>query len=421
MLRLLDFNNFFSERGGGIRTYHLRKLAWLAARRDVDYTLLAPAAESQTIEHGPHARIVYVRGLPVPGAPGYRICLNPARVRETIEARSPDLIEVGAPYVDPLLVLNALRHRPPTARPVIAGFWHAHYPEAYFQAYGDRILPAVGRLLRACGFWYARHTYGRFDAVFAASRFAVDALLGQGIGRLIQCPLGVDTVCFNPARRDPALRRSIGASGRPLVFFPHRLRNEKGLDAVLNAIPSIADRAPALFVFAGIGPGLERVQRLVASRPDCRYIGYVDSPDEMARWYASSDIVYALSNWETFGLSIVEAMASGAAVIAADRGAGADWISASGAGRLVNRDDVAALVNVSVELLQRQDLQALGARGTRFVRNGLSWDACFERQLACSRLLVDAHRRGQSLQFPIRFASATGIASPQGFDTLSAS
>lgn len=391
-LRIADFNNHFSFEGGGVRTYHLRKLDHLARRADVDYSLIVPSDRDHVESRG-RARIYHLRAPRVPGNAAYRLLLNPFKLAAALRRIRPHVVEVGGPYVDPFLVRMA------TGRldTVISGFWHTHYPSAYFEYYGNRLSPRVGRLLERAGWALARRTYDHYDATFAAADCVISDLRDQGIERVIQCPLGTDLELFNPHRRDPALRREIGAEGRPLLFFPHRLLAEKGVLELVAAVPAIAEQTGAVFAFAGVGPEYPLVARLVRARDDCHYLGYLGSPEEMARWYATSDLVFGLSAWETFGLSVVEAMASGTPVVGADRGAVRDWIERAGCGVTVTHGDTGALIAATVAMLGRDNLAEIGRRGREFAVRHFSWERTFERQLAHYRALVAAHRDGISL------------------------
>jgi len=388
-IRIADFNNHFSFQGGGVRTYHLRKLEHLAERDDVSYSLIVPSDRDE-IEHRGLARIVHLRAPRVPGNSAYRLLLNPFKLRAVIDRLRPDVIEVGGPYVDPFLIRLATRD----LDTVVSGFWHTHYPSAYFEFYGNRLSPGVGKLLERAGWALARRTYESYDATFAAADCVIADLRDQGISRVIQCPLGTDLELFNPLRRDPNLRRSLGAGDRPVLFFPHRLLAEKGVLELVDAVPAIAAQTDAAFVFAGVGPEYQLVSRLVRERNDCHYLGYLEDPVEMARWYASSDLVFGLSAWETFGLSVVEAMASGAPVVGADQGAVRDWIARSGCGVTVSHGDTSGLIAATVSLLGRDNLAEIGRRGREFAVRHFSWERTFERQLAHYRALVAARRAG---------------------------
>jgi len=390
-IRIVDFNNHFSFQGGGVRTYHLRKLAHLAEREDVSYSLLVPSDRDE-IEHRGLARIVHLRAPRVPGNSAYRLVLNPFKLRAVLRRLRPHVVEVGGPYVDPFLIRLATRD----LDTVVSGFWHTHYPSAYFEYYGNRVSTRVGRLLERAGWALARGTYDRYDATFAAADCVISDLRDQGIERVIQCPLGTDLDLFHPLRRDHELRRSIGAEGRPLLFFPHRLLAEKGVLELVEAVPAIAEQTGAVFVFAGVGPEYELVAELVRARGDCHYLGYLQSAQELARWYATSDLVFGLSAWETFGLSVVEAMASGTPVVGADRGATRDWIVRSGCGVTVRHGDTGALIAATVSILGRDNLEEIGRRGREFALRNFSWERTFERQLVHYRALVAARLAGSA-------------------------
>lgn len=389
-LRLVDFNNMFSFHGGGVRTYHLRKLEYYARREDVDYTLMIPSDRDEVEQHG-RARMVHLRAPHMPGTTAYRHKLDPVGLGRAFALARPQLVEVGGAYVDPLLVAAATRGLGVCR----VGFWHTHYPEAYFGFYGQRLAPWVGEALRKVGWWYARRTYGAFHAVLAATRCVVDSLVANGIHRVMECPLGVDTERFSPHRRDESLRSCFGAEGRPLVFFPHRLLREKGIFELVEAIPRILREHPAVFVLAGTGPGEPAVRDLVARHPEVHYVGYIESPEEMARYYATSDLVLALSPFETFGLSIVEAMASGAPLVGPSGGAGQEWIRLAACGESATYGDVSSLVDVTLRLLRRPDLPDLGLRGHRYVTTHFRWDRVFERQLGLYRRIL-AHVGGEA-------------------------
>ncbi len=400
-IRLLDFNNFFSFTGGGVKTYHMHKLEYFGSRKDVHYTLVIPSTEDRVDRYG-LARVRHLRAPSVPVANNYRLSFNYFKLRKILKETQPDLIEVGGPYLDPFLVTSAA-HGLDT---ILTGFWHTDYPTAYLEFYANRVLPGSGRFLRELGWGFARKTYGRYKATFAAADCVVNELDRQQIPGVIQTPLGVDIERFNPRHADPILRREVGAENRPLIFFPHRLLREKGIHEVVAGVPAIAEATGAVFVFAGTGPELPLVQKLTYERDDCHYIGYIKSPDKMARWYASSDMIFGLSAWETFGLSIIEAMASGVPVVGADQGAARDWITRANCGKVVPHGNTKKLIGATIDLLNQADLKDIGRRGRQFVETHFSWPATFDRLLQYYQKLILAHRTKAPLPSePIRLVT----------------
>lgn len=404
-LRIVDFNSMFSFSGGGIRTYHVRKLAYFGERDDVAYHLIVPSDRDEIEEHG-SARLYHVATPSALRVRNYSLIIHPRQLARLVSDIQPDIIEAGAPYTDPLLARLLTRR----CDAVMVGFWHTHYPTAYLEFYGNRVAQPLGRALARLGWHLAERTYGFFDATIAAADCVVDDLLAAGIERVIQCPLGVDVDVFHPRRRDPERRRELGASERrPLVFFPHRLLSEKGIIEVVDAVPRIAAATGAVFVFAGTGPESPRVEALCRARDDCHFLGFVDGVDEMARWHASADVSFGLSAWETFGFSVLEAMSSGVPLVAADRGAARDWVSRARCGALVPHGDAEALVQATIDLLQRPDRAEYGQRARAFVTEHFSWERALGRMLDFYRRLVAAHRAGTQLDdFPYRLDTGAG-------------
>ena len=103
----------------------------------------------------------------------------------------------------------------------------------------------------------------------------------------------------------------------------------------------------------------------------------------MARYYASVDIGLALSGWETFGLSILESMASGNALVGASAGAAFEHVTESGAGTILKERTPEALADAIVELYH-SDMQAM-KRKARAYAEKFSWNDCFMRQLKLYR------------------------------------
>jgi glycosyltransferase involved in cell wall biosynthesis len=104
--------------------------------------------------------------------------------------------------------------------------------------------------------------------------------------------------------------------------------------------------------------------------------------------------VFALSPFETFGLSAAEAMASGSALIAADRGAVSEFVMRAECGVLVLYNDVEALAERTIALLSSGQLAQAGERAYRYATQHLSWTAAFDRMVDFYHDIVATVRRG---------------------------
>jgi alpha-1,6-mannosyltransferase len=213
--------------------------------------------------------------------------------------------------------------------------------------------------------------------------------------RLSYIPLGVDNQKFRPSHKDNLLVNKLKSEvpERLTIFFPHRFCEEKGLRLLLTAYPILCGRLPAepTIVFAGTGPDLPLVQKAAQEHEHIRSIGFVKTEAEMARWHASCEMGLALSGWETFGLSILEGMASGQCFVGANTGAAAEHIAAAHCGELLPERTPQALADAICKLASKNDRETLRQNARRYAEK-FSWDACFTKQ---QELYMTEHRRGE--------------------------
>jgi len=127
---------------------------------------------------------------------------------------------------------------------------------------------------------------------------------------------GVDTGLFDPGKRDERLRRSWGAGPETVVAISvGRMAVEKNLPLTVRAMEAMQVARPgSVGVFVGDGP---RAKALEEEHPGFVYAGSRIGED-LARHYASADVFVFPSETETFGNVVLEAMASGLAVVAYD-------------------------------------------------------------------------------------------------------
>lgn len=393
MLTVLDVNNFWSPTGGGVRRYELEKARVLGGRGDVRFVFVLPGKHTHTEEreHG----VVFEHLASMPSRGEYRSIVTSGGLRRVFERHRPDVIEVGEPIFLPPLVQRAVRGLDP--QPALVGFWHADFPRTY-TGLGMRLIhPRLEPIGERFGWSWMRRAFRKFDAMFVASRWVGDNLMANGIERLYYTPLGVDAQTFSPSRRDLQLRERFcaGEPHRAVLVFPHRFSEEKGLRNMLRAYALLCERVrpqPAL-VFAGTGPEQALVEQAVREHEHVHFVGYLDSREELARHFASSDICPCLSKFETFGLSTAEALASGIAVVAADEGCAGELVERSGGGLTVPYNDSQALADAIATLIGEGRLRERGESGRAFAER-LTWDATFERELSFYREILAHKRRG---------------------------
>lgn len=382
MFTIVDFNNFWSPSGGGVRRYHLQKMDFYKQQKDVLLVFVMPDGKTYTEQVSDSLVIEHVEAYRFPGNWEYRFMWKQSQIQPVLKKYSPQVIEVGSPYILPTVVRRAARKVCPNA--ALLSFWHADFPVTYVgRPVTNKLGSALGSIAQRVAFWYARREFAHYDAVEVSCKEVMNRLAENHLPKPCWVPLGCDIKMFSPEKHDAKLAADFkgGNPNRLTIFFPHRFCEEKGIELLLGAYDELTQELgiePEL-ILAGTGPYLPQVQDAVKTHEHIRYAGFIKSIDEMARHYASVDLGLALSGWETFGLSILESMASGNAQIGASTGAAYEHVKESGAGIILEERTPHALAQAIIKLYQ-SDLTDKKAKARQYAER-FSWNDCFKRQL----------------------------------------
>lgn len=338
---------FYTAESGGVRTYLTAKMQWLAKQPGIKHIVVAPSRIEVR-----DTRFIAVPSVPIPYARGYRMPLSCRIAAHRIQQLQPDLIEVGDPYQ---FAWAALRVKDRTGVPVV-GFCHSDLPRLVGRRFGSQA--------QRVALHYFRNLYRRFDMVLAPSRVMVRYLKDMGIERVRHQPLGVDTEIFSPSRRDPVLRKELGLpQDARLLIYAGRFTREKQLHVLVDAIRRLG--SPYHLLLVGSGGAAP-----VADRVIC--LPFQKQTSSLARLVASCDALVHPGDQETFGLVVLEAMASGIPVIGANAGGVGELIDDRTGIRVAPRSGEALAEGISE--LYRRDLQELGANARRKVAELYAWD-----------------------------------------------
>ena len=153
--------------------------------------------------------------------------------------------------------------------------------------------------------------------------------------------------------RRTLLLESLGlAPELPLVLFAAKLQPWKAPHDLVAAMDRL-DR-PANLVVIGDGPLRADVERLAASRPWMRTLGFVNQT-AIGEWYGAADLFVLPSRRERWGLAVNEAMAAGAVPIVSDAvGCGPDLVA--DIGWIYPAGDVPALVRAIAQACEPEAL-----------------------------------------------------------------
>jgi len=157
-----------------------------------------------------------------------------------------------------------------------------------------------------------------------------------------------------------------------------RLSEEKDLRVLFQAYAVLARGRPGLRLeVVGDGPLRPLAEEVARSRSDVTIRGLCPYGTELARLYAQADVLAVPSRNETFGLAVVEAFASGIAVVATRRGGPVELI-APPVGALARPGDSGDLAEKLAQVLDRRPSARLCRR---HAERHFSWDRTFNRLL----------------------------------------
>src|ERR1700733_10422206 len=253
----------------------------------------------------------------------------------------------------------------------------------------------VGVLLKALGWplkllftsaaqrhhsWITRWLISRMDAIIATSTVSASFLKREAT----VIPHGVDTDLYMPPADRAAAFAEAGLPGRYAVGCFGRVRAQKGSDVFVEAMCRLLPRYPD---FAAVIVGAVAVEqsafandlkkRIEAAGLQSRIVITGELPiAEVQRWYQRLTIYAFTSRNEGFGLTLIEAMAVGAALVASRAGAAELVVEDGVTGVLTPPGDVEALVT-ALEPLMRDPNSAttMGARARARVLEKFSLDA----------------------------------------------
>lgn len=321
---------------GGVNR-HIALLGAELRSRGHEVRILAPA--DGPVEPGvmPLGRTI---GIPFNGSVA-RLAFGPriaTRIRVALKRARPDIVHVHEPFAPSASLLALMAAKVPTV--------------ATFHVAGD------SRLYRASGLPLGR-LWRKLDARIAVSQAArgtVEKVFGPG-ARIV--PNGVSLAAFTNVP-------PVDTEGGTVLFFG-RLEKRKGPGVLLEAAVDLLDRRPdTRIVIAGDGPMAEALRGSVTDRhaANISFTGYFDEADQVALLGSATVVCLPALGGESFGLTVVEALAAGRPLVASDIPGYA--AVAGDAAVLVEPGNPAALAGALRNVLDDRDrMRDLGVRARR--------------------------------------------------------
>lgn len=333
---------------GGVQV-HVRDLAEEFMRLGHWVTVLAPAEDEHSLPD-------YVVSAGKPIAVPYNGsvakinfgvgALN--RARDWIRSADLDVMHVHEPLSPGVGALAIWAARGP-----IVGTWHSSYEKS-------RALSA--------GFFLAQTVMEKISGRIAVSELARTTLVDHVGGDAVLIPNGVNCHKYQVADRLPGWPGEGGA----IMFLGRIDEPRKGLPVLLEALPAIVAQHPGVRVVV-VGPGdVDGLRKELSQdlRERITFLGLAPEEEKIAAYHSVDLYIAPNTGGESFGIVLLEAMASRTCVLASDLEAFDRVLDRGRAGRLFRNEDPQDLAAKAVELLS-DDQQRLRLADAGYERSWL--------------------------------------------------
>lgn len=226
-----------------------------------------------------------------------------------------------------------------------------------------------------------------FDVVVTTSRYAAEEFENTG-ARMELVPLGVDLQVFNPSVAHPP------AAGEGPLQLCHvgRMSREKDPQLAIRTAVELHRRGvPIQMHVYGTGADLDWLKEIAGDAP-VEFHGYVDGRAKVAEAFGRAHISLSVSPNETFGLAVLEALATGTPVVTANRGGAHELVEAT-CGDWADPDPVllADAVEGLAGRLAVPGGQEVVRAAARERAEKFTWSATVERLLTIHRSLAEKY------------------------------
>ncbi len=321
-MKILDLCEFYSERGGGVRSY-LTKLGTYATEAGHDLVIVAPGPRDETIEDG-GALIERYAAPRMPYDATYHMPLRLGRMRELIRKHSPDVLQVSSPFV-PAIVSASLPQEfsPGMVRSYV---YHSDPIGCYLKPFAQQKIPTFFQDMTLAPAWaWMRKVCSNHDLNVVAGPWLQHDLSEHGCQRVVSVDFGINHEVFGPHRRDEALRaRFLGDLAQnpeaKLLLIAGRLAADKRQKRLVDAAISLAGQRPIGLVVLGDGPERERLIQAAGDLPQAHFLKFTKDRNEYASVLASVDALIHGSICETYGFVLAETLCSGTPIVVPQAG-----------------------------------------------------------------------------------------------------
>ncbi|CAG9622440.1 glycosyltransferase family 4 protein [Sutcliffiella rhizosphaerae] len=364
-MKIAIFTDTFAPDVNGVaRT--LQRFTKHLEKNNMEYKVFAPETPGKDLFSSQIHRFM---SLPFFLYPDCRLAFpNMISVKAQLLAFKPDIIHIATPFN---IGLCGLHFAKKLGIPVV-GSYHTDF-DKYLEYYDLQFLSKI--------LWRYMHWFHRsMRKIFVPSTATQEHLRKHGFTNTSIWPRGVDCAVFQPDFSPKKLKQKYHIKEKYLLTYVGRLAPEK--DVAL--LPRIQASLPEFiknnvhWLLVGDGPFKQELSNLTTK--NMTFTGFL-SGNGLAEVYAASDLFVFPSATETFGNVVLESLASGTPVIAANAGGVKTIVQQGITGYLCPEKNPHAFASSVTSLLldkEKREEMAIAAREYALKQ---SWDAIFNRLL----------------------------------------
>lgn len=187
---------------------------------------------------------------------------------------------------------------------------------------------------------------------------------------------GVDIPPVSSSQVDILRRRLLLDEGSPVAITVNHLHPRKRIDLFVRAMRTVVDVVPpARALIVGVGPEADRLRGLVRRlglEQAVTFTGFIPE-DELGCYYALASTYVNPAKMESFGLSVIEAMAFGVPVVSVAEGGPSETVADGRRGFLVDPTPSAIAEKITYLLHHPEEAREMGAEGKEYVERTYRW------------------------------------------------
>ena len=309
-------------RGGGVQEI-VKDLRLELARRGHDVKIITP--QPREVKNNTTEGIIFLGAAadfrsPLHTTPQFSVSVDPAEIDTMLETEQFDILHFHEPWV-PMLSKQILSR----SKAVNIATFHAKVPETLMSRTVAKVVTP-----------YTKSVLKYLHELTAVSDAAAEYIGGLTDEPVTIIPNGIDLTRYQVSKvKKP--------HGGKTILFIGRLERRKGLKYLFSAYQELTHKEPELkLIIAGDGPDREKLELLAQTMklPNVTFLGFV-SEEVKLQLLIDADLFCSPAIYgESFGIVLLEAMASGLVTVAGNNSGYAAVLQEMGAISLVNPKDI---------------------------------------------------------------------------------